>query len=494
MPTEMRVEPFGGRVTPFYYAPKLVVGNGRKDVAICTLWTKEDVLNRVLSNQDFGLRGPLFSQRGAEYIIRNVLANPVIRSILIVGADANNSPAGLLALKENGVGDRNEIKGLVDETGKPRVYIDPGLPVEAVDRFREEVTVEDMRDERNWDKVSKRVAEMPQRPAFDTMRRFYPESLPATSTLQSEGMGIRIGRNRIADAWVDMLFHIRKFGVVKPSDKGRDLQELPSLHVVVNETVDGLLDRIPNWLPVSRRDIEEYLPVMLESKPRSGVDTAYTYGAQLRNYDGLNQLEQIGELMKGEWYTKRAVAMTWHLPDHLTDQVMSAPCLVDLMFLVQDDRLMMTAHFRSHDMYRAWLQNVYGLRFLQAEMAKKVGVGLGQMEVISNSAHLWQDIISDADRIVAERYPQLAAAWREDPRGNFLVSVEGEQIVMKHVDTFGNPTGMVFRGTSGQQLYKDVILNEGLISLPDHAAYLAWEIGMAAQALATGSAYQQDRA
>lgn len=494
MGAEVRTEQFNGEIKPVYYGPNLVVGKGRSDVAICTLWTKEDVLTSVLNKNDFGLRGPLYSLRGAEYIVRNVLVNPVIRWIVLAGGDANDSPAGLLALMKNGLGAKNEILGLVDDVGKPRVYFDPGLPSDAVDRFRESVKVVDMREERDWNKVLDEASRLPMSLPFDDTRYFYLESLPAADVLPSERVGIRIERRKITDAWVDLLFHIRRFGIVKPSDKGRDLQELASLHVVVDEDANGLLDRVPKWSPVSRREIENYLPVMLSGDPIPGVDVAYTYGAQLRGNEGLDQLDNIAELMKGEWYTKRAVAVTWHLPEHLTDQVMSAPCLVDLMFLVQDDRLLMTAHFRSHDMYRAWLQNVYGLRFLQAGMAGKIGVGLGKLEVISNSAHLWQDVIPDADRIIGERYGKLAAGWNEDPRGNFWISVEGGEIIIRHVDSSGSQTGRIFRGTNGQKLYKEVILGAGLVSRPDHAAYLAWELGMATLALATGALYEQDSA
>ena len=492
--SEIKREVFDGTLKPHYYAPRLTVGRGEAGVALCTLWTLETVLARVLSESDFGLRGPLFSLRGAEYVVRNCLANPVIRAIVVAGSDANGSPEGLLKLVKNGLGPNNEIIGLENEHGKHLVFFDPNLPVSAIDVFRENVQIIDLRGERDWRRVVAKMREIKAGKPYSAERVYYPESLPAANLLPSERYGMRVERESIADAWLDAIFHIRRFGVVKPSDKGRDLQELSSLHVVLNERMDGILDRIPRWLPVTRNGIENYLPVMLSGKPREGVDVAYTYGMQFQNYNGLDQLAEIVTLMRTEWYTKRAVAITWELPDHLTNQIDSAPCVVDLMFLIQDDKLLMTAHFRSHDMFRAWLENVYGLRFLQSEMAQKIGVGLGKLEVISNSAHLWQDIVPDADRVVAEQYPALASLWKEDPRGNFLIAVEGGQIVMTHVDTFGNPTGKVFRGTNGQELYKDAILREGLVSLPDHAAYIAWELGMAAIALTTGSLYRQDRA
>ncbi len=493
MSTEIKTEPFNGEIVPYFYKKNLVVGSGRKDVGICTLWTKEEVLQEALHKDEFSLRGPLYSQRGVEYMVRNCLLNPCIRNIFVSGSNANNSADSLFALMKNGVGEHNEILGLTDSTGRPRVFIDHNLPKDAIDEFRDNIKVYDLRDEKSWRKVSQRIREAQELPAYSDVRKGFPETLQTMNILPSEKVGIRVERTKIADAWVDMLHHIRNFGTVKPTDKGRNIQELASLHVVINEDPSKLEENFPSWLPIDWKDIETYLPVMLNKTPPLGVEVAYTYGSQLQNYDGLDQIKLIEDLVKNEWYTKRAIATTWHLPQHLVDQDASAPCLVDLMFLVQDDKLMTTAHFRSHDMFRAWLQNVYGLRTLQGRMAKNIGIEVGSLEVISNSAHLWQDIIPDADRVISNRYDKLAAQWTEDPRGNFLLVVEKGKIEVRHVDLNGNPTGKVFNGLNGQEIYKKII-DAGLISMPGHAAYIAWELKKATDAIESGKEFIQDRA
>jgi thymidylate synthase len=486
--------PFDGAIEPQYYSKNLRVGGGRSDIAICTLWTKEDVLKELFDGSEYGLRGPLYSLRGAEFIVRNVLLNPAIRQIVIAGSDANDSPAGLLAMMENGLGTTNEILGLLDQSGKPKVFFDPRLPADAIDVFRSEVAVYDLRNERDWRKVKQFISGLPVREPFSNARVTYPETVATADVLPSEKMGIRIERETIADAWLDMLYHIRTFGEVKPTDKGRMIQELASLNIVLDENPEEILERVPAWLPVTKRDIEAYLPSILGDKPVPGVDLAYTYGMQLKKYGGkVNQIRQIEELIKQEWHTKRAVAITWELPKHLEDQVSSAPCLTDLMFLVQNDKLYMSAHFRSHDMYRAWLQNVYGLRIMQSEMAENIGIDVAKLQVISNSAHLWQDVIPDADRLLGDQYPRLQKQWREDPRGNFLISVEGGNIHVKHVDMNGNLTGKEFVGGDGKKLYQEVV-GQNLISLPEHSAYLAWELSRANRDLVSGKDYTQDQA
>lgn len=492
--TEKTTKPFDGSLELMYYKSNLVPGSGLPNVAVCTQWTVSSTVASNLPENLYALRGPLYSPRGVEFIARHVLINPVIRDIVLCGADANGSGEALVALVNSGVGDSNEILNLTDEKGKPRAVLDAALPKEAIDLFREHVSVIDLRDEKDWRKIAQRISEIPERSPFSAQRVYYPETMPTNTILPAESMGISIQRDEIYKAWLEAIRMIRQHGIKKPTDKGRDIQELASLHVVVNDDPKTMLDNLPDWLPVSRKDIENYLPVMLDKKPKVGIDVAYTYGSQMQNYDGIDQIEFIEKLIASEWYTKRAVATTWHLPNHLTDQVASAPCLVDLMFLVQDDKLLMSAHFRSHDMYRAWLSNVYGLRALQFRMAQNIGIAIGHMEVISNSAHLWQDVAVDADKLIEKQYRKLTSQWKEDPRGNFVISVENGEVVVKHTDVNGNFTGKVWKGTSAKELQNSIISVDQLVSMPGHAAYLVTELLAAAQAARSGLPYTQDKA
>lgn len=490
--------PFDGKIVPYYYANRLLMG-GRDDIGLCTLWTTPKNLERLTDSATYALRGPLYSPRGAEYLLRNVLANPSIRVVLIAGANANNSGDALTSLVKNGINEKGEIVGLVNERGRALVTFDPWITTDIVDRFRNSVRVEDHAEE-PWDEVNLWMRGIPSQKRFSNERLFFPETIPSTNSMPSEKMGIRIERKTIADAWLDMLKHIRTFGEMKPSDKGRNLQELASLHIVVDDDPRTMLDKFPDWLPIGKFDVEKYLPMMLDKKPLRGTERAYTYGAALQDFFGdsnYDQIEKITKLIGEEWYTKRAYATTWHLPENLDDQVSSAPCLTDLNFLVQDDKLFMSAHFRSHDMYRAWLENVYALRFLQSRMVENLkdqGIGLGKMEVISNSAHLWQDIIPDADRLISQEFPKLALRWNEDQRGGFLITVEHNRIKMVHVDAGGNLTGRIYEGTNDQNIYRQAILQDLLVSDPSHGAYLGRELFRAKLALDAGKSYEQEQA
>ncbi|MCL4398123.1 thymidylate synthase [Patescibacteria group bacterium] len=488
-------EKFDGTIKPYYFEINLAVG-GRPDIGLATLWTARGQLDKKLDSSNYGLRGPLYSEAGAEWLVRDVLANPSIRTVVFSGANANDSYKGLLAVKNNGINSDGEVLGLVGPDGKPAVkFAQPGLSQEAVDLFRNNVEVVNMLGE-NWEVVQRRIQEIPARSPFMSERLLFPKVAFEAERLPGERIGVRVERERIADAWVELLAKIRREGVIKNSDKGQKIQELASLSVIIHEDPETLLEKIPGWFPISRAKIEQYLPQMLDKTPPEGVNMAYTYGAKMQNYEGLDQLQECVNLIKSELDTKRAYVTTWHLPNNLIDQVASAPCLTDVNLLVQDRQLLMVAHFRSNDMVRAWPLNAYGLRALQGKLAKEIGISAGPLEIKSNSAHIWEETAPQADDIIKSQYKRVRLLWQEDPRGNFIIAVNDKSrlIEVYHLDRSGNMTGKAFKGTEARELYKEIIDEQDLVSMPNHAAYLVDQLHLAEQCLRTGVPFIQEEA
>ena len=81
-----------------------------------------------------------------------------------------------------------------------------------------------------------------------------------------------------------------------------------------------------------------------------------------------------------------------------------------------------------------------------------------------------------------------------DPAGYFVVLPDrtGRVIVVEHYRNDG-VRAHVFEGTRAEHLFSSVI-QHGLVSRLDHAAYLGKELALAERALATGEPYVQDRA
>ncbi len=189
-------------------------------------------------------------------------------------------------------------------------------------------------------------------------------------------------------------------------------------------------------------------------------------------------------------YSRRAVAGLW---DPARDAgAVDPPCLNLVQARVRDSKLYLTAYFRSHDVFRAWLLNAFGLRKLQAHVAQRVGdCMLGDLVIVSQSAHIYADSWQAARTLTRERARDYLKNPRliRDPRGSFNIRIEGFQI---HVDHYSPAGGLLanFTGTQARQLQRELAF---YISRVDHAIYLGAELAKAEIALKHNLPYTQDR-
>lgn len=101
--------------------------------------------------------------------------------------------------------------------------------------------------------------------------------------------------------------------------------------------------------------------------------------------DRINQIQKCIEMLKECGYTRRAQAVTWQAWKDLG--IHDPACLQRLWMRIEDGKLNMNVHFRSNDLTRAWLYNIWGFTELQAYIAQQVGVGVGSMCWIADSLH-----------------------------------------------------------------------------------------------------------
>ncbi len=115
-------------------------------VAVCTL-TDEQLMEMIsqLDGPEISIVGTMFTENlGIERLIRNILANPNIRFLIICGSDSQRAVGhlpgqSLLALARSGIDDRSRIIGA---PGK-RPYL-RNLSPEAIAHFRKTVEVIDL--------------------------------------------------------------------------------------------------------------------------------------------------------------------------------------------------------------------------------------------------------------------------------------------------------------------------------------------------------------
>ncbi|MCX6820347.1 MAG: thymidylate synthase [Candidatus Aenigmarchaeota archaeon] len=477
---------------PVFFKDTLKLGNPQSPVGICTLWTrKEDVYSTVPADS-YAVCGNLYTVQGINAMVKNILANPRIRSVIICGNDLMKTGDALINFVEKGVCDDRRIAG---SSG----FIDSNIDSALVELVRKNIEVIDMRG-READ-VPKKTKEL----SANKSKPFVKPTIVSGETddaaqLTSDEVAFRVSGKSVADAWLKVLDTVLKFGEVKKTDYGIRQKEIIDMVTVI----DGDDEGIAPWMNFTAADLENYYKTFFGSGAERGIE--YTYGERLFSYalDNVpdkflgemrattDQVKTIVEKLKKDPHTRRAVAFVLRDKDAGSK---NPPCLTQITWNVKGGRLLQTAVFRSNDMFGAWPLNAFALRRLQKSIASELGVPAGQMITIANSAHVYENSWDAAADIVRKNYAGMPVQFEPDKNGYFVVSVDADagEVVVEHRLNDGRPSGYVFRGKESQELYRRV-MNENLITKFDHAAYVGQEIAKAEAALHENKKYVQDRA
>ena len=143
-------------------------------------------------------------------------------------------------------------------------------------------------------------------------------------------------------------------------------------------------------------------------------------------------------------------------------------------------------------MFRAWPENAFALRKLQRFIADAVGIkNIGDLVIVSHSAHIYEDSWENAVSVVKNQGTSFLRTLplSRDPRGNFVIRLEGREILVEFHSQDGNHIA-TFRGKTSKQLETDI---SPFISKVSHALYVGRELMKAEFCLREGIAYAQDR-
>ncbi len=490
------------RYRALYKPTQVVCGTGQ--IAVVTGWTVKQAIANKLEPQEYAAIGQLYSPtRGISVLVRNLLANPHVRTVVILNATKEDRNAGacqcLLDFFQQGVSDG------VSDTGQPcwRInslipgYIDRDIPLEVLEHLRQAIdcrVVESIPEAihliRSW-------AQRPPLPAWGDPLTF-PIAEPTPTVFPGRRYGHVIEGNTIADTWVSIIHRIKTTGTIRPTAYDGQWQELIDLVAVVTEEPDGFYFPEPNYLPVSRDFLRDYIAQVVEDAPqREGVK--YTYGQRLRSWFGRDQVQQAIDRLARDPDSARAVMSLWDVQDYEAGD--SPPCLNHIWVRIVAGELSLTATFRSNDMFSAWCANAFGLRSLQHHIRDGIvarteqPLRLGPLITVSQSAHIYDDCWENADRIIATHYPRLCRQRDyADPVGNFIITVQNNTILVEHTTPGSGDVVHCYQGTSASQLYRQIAAACPGMQV-EHALYLGTELQKAeiARTMPQLVSYQQDR-
>lgn len=502
---------------PIYYKHILRIGNIASPVGVATLWTERDVVANLLNSEEYCVIGNLYSSAGISAMIRNMYAHPVIRKIVVWGADLSRSGQALLALMQYGVDEDFFIIG--DEK---KGQIEKEIGHDAISHFRRSIEVINLRGKPVSD-LQKVVHDLDSsRGASFSKPKIFPANRPKPFTFPSEQIGFRVHGQTTAQTWLKILQTIMRYGRNKTTryTQENELKELLNVMAVVyNE--DPNHPYLPEFFPFSKKDLDTYYPQVLSAKHIPGI--AYTYGQRLRDHEGVDQIQNIIDLIKDRPFSKKMVAFTAFVKEdwnhvHKGD----TPCLTQILCSIQDGKLFMTAHFRSQDMVHGWPRNVFALRNMQKMIADEAEAPMGAFVVISHSAHIYSDDYALVEKILKEHLEKelgytSRSMFEEDMRGNVTIEIEevkkqavgrptkyvqkpASNIVYDIVVRLYAPHGGLllkeWRGKTAMEVYIDMVNIGDYLVMPSHLIYIGTELQRAEYAIQTGQVdkFSQDPA
>jgi thymidylate synthase len=519
--------------TPKYKPNQILLGSGKP--VIVSGWTTQKTVSQRLDPEYYAAIGQLYSAtRGISFLLRNLLVNPQCRQLIILnGTRMDQTSGAVIALRDffqNGF-----EKFHSDETGecwkiRSSVFgsIDINLPQECLEDIRNSVQIfyvetiagcVDAAMEIKWKDPLPPYADPREFPLIESM----PEILPGSR------YGHLVEAKTIAEAWVKLIHRIKTTGTIRPTGYDGNWQELIDLMVVVTDEPEDFFFPEPNYLPLDRAFLEEYIPQMVEDAPYKG-GVKYTYGQRMRSWFGQDQIYDVIQKLLLEIDSASCVINLWDSGSGTKDWLMrnvelkagsicedaiarfgrdlgdsdhnhgGSPCLNHIWVRVVDGELSLTATFRSNDMFSAWPSNAMGLMALQKHIIKEfndyseaVQLKRGPLITISQSAHIYDDCWDDADRMIAKQYQQIMRQKDYvDPVGNFIVEVEGDRIVITQTFPKTGEVCRLYNGKVPQKLIDEIYVACPAIN-PGHLGYLGMEIQKARACIEAGRGYIQDR-
>ena len=489
---------------PLYFGDKLKAVNPRGVFGVVTLWSKpEYVMERFReagvdldpATSPIAVFGTLYGN-GLRELLRNLLYNPQIQVLLICGHDRSGSKRDLESFFKYGLEefpsffsykspDSNikistarirQTNRIIDDLVKPEDFVQKPT-LQWLGDPREEDTLLDIED---FFKDRGFIEPLKSKPFMETDRKNIPLPEVEVPYFPGNPRAHQIVKEGPLEAWLDLVFVISRFGRRVTLRKG-DRLELQNVKVVVEKP----REIEPEILAAHNLDtgkVGKYYREFLEGELRP--DEAYTYGHRLRSYFKLDAVAILAERLRQDPEDRKAYFTLWDNNRDLTARD-SRPCFVSAFFRKFEDKLTLTATFRTHNALDAWLLNFYGMMALQQEVARRAGMEPGAITVFSHSISIDPKELDRALAVVEKR------KWKMhlDPMGYFRVTLDGEEILVEH--RAEDVTLKEYRGRSAVAVQHQIARDMAISDL-NHAMYLGRQLAKAEMALKEGREFVQD--
>lgn len=474
---------------PLHFGDKLRIVNPRARLGILTLWSKIEFVEGKLRDAGVDLDpetskiaviGNLYGN-GIPHLLRNMLYNPQIRDLIVCGSNRSASQEELVAFFESGLEqttslgeDVTRIRGtnrIIDNLVQPEMFLE--LP-----RI---ILAGEPRDKDSAHKLYNLIHSFSPDEEVAGERIEVPLPEVKISHYPSEPRNCNITAETPLAGWRELIFQLHRFGHLVHLRKG-DRQELQNVRVVITQPQEDDEQKMAEY-GFSLADLRQYQNDMLLGPLPE--DHSYTYGNRIREYFGFDALTKFASRLRENPQDRDCYLALWD--SHKDIDADDAPCLVSLFFRVFDERLTLTACYRTHNALDAWLKNIYGLMKAQEIVAKEAGIEVGPLTVISHSISIDPSKYDLAARVANTK----GFSVDMDPNGQFLVGIDENEgnIVLQHLSNDGFLLHE-YRSSKAERIQHE-LARDCAISDINHALYLGRQLAKAEMCLRTGEAYEE---
>ena len=466
----------GKKDWPVFSSQELVIGNLRSSVGICILWSKqESFVGKYLNGKmdKISVVGNLYSTYGVGILVRNYLANPNLRYLVVTGTELGNS--------------KKALENLGTDVSMPQKLF---LKKNHINRFLNQVSII-YTDPKNLDytikQIEKRGSKCFESHKFKPIIVSLPE--PKATSFPSPCSGHLIRVRTIQEGYEKLLREIRFFGHITGQDsEGQMRQELWELNMVITSQEPCDFSSIPHP-EYDEKQVREYCENFWFGTERG--DLAYRYGDIIRHSYG-DQVKAIEQAFKDKAETFRTVISLWDPKNSIAEK--DPPCIVLIHLRIIGNFLHLWAYIRTNDMFGGWPINAAALRYFQYRLMEELKIvlerpnlQLGELGITSGSAHIYERNWLSVDSFLGE---EKVGRFYPDPKGNFEIKIVGDEIIVNHYSPSGGELLQIFKGGKAEELSKQIA---PFVSEIKNALYIGRELQKAEKRLKNGNKDQKDQ-
>ncbi|MFA6405261.1 MAG: thymidylate synthase [Candidatus Paceibacterota bacterium] len=480
---------------PLYYEGRLRVVNPEGDVGVVTLWSKVDSAIQVMLEAGVDLceqtsRVAIVANlygNGLQQMLRNLLWNPQIQHILILGKNLSGSQESLVNFFAYGLEEVEFLGAKAFQIRNTTRKIDGELQADRFKSVPKFSVLGDLGSSETKDGLVKYFQNLLTRFQGE-MVRIEPPPIPepVITRFPSEVRSQTIVRRTPMEAWSELIFRLYRFGhrnkVTKRTGEETRI-ELLNTHVVVEEPFEET-EKCLSEYGFSLEKFREYQDRFLDSQKPSDLD--YTYGNRLRGHFHRGDVIVdspliVADRLRESPDSRHCYIALWDNRLDLPEGT-KCPCFVSAFFRHFDGKLNLTANFRTHNAMDAWPENLYGLMALQRFVAGHASMQVGPITVISHSISIDPIALEKAKGVVENKKtdevmdPSIGKYGpRMDPNGEFTVTLDtiSFEIVVEH--SYGGMKIGEYRGKTSEEIERQLARDVALSQI-SHALYLGREL------------------